>query len=172
MTTKQKTVNYTDAQVKKMTAIYQAAKDNYPATATEDEKFALRNAAMKEIEAFTGKTIPSIRSKLGVIGIYEGKPETVKSSTGKRITKRDLVDTIADNGNQRNDKFFDSLEGANKTVLEYIISLQNQLVNALDTLAMPEVVETLHELAIAEVELEENISDDENESHSDDVDPS
>jgi hypothetical protein len=169
MPTKQKAPNYTEKQVADMTSMYQAAKDNYPTKATDTEKFALRNKAMDDIAAFIGKTVPSIRSKLGIIGIYEGKPEGAKTSSGKRITKRDLVNVIADLGKQKNDKFFDSIEGANKTVLEFVIATQKQLVEAQDTLSMSVVVEALHSLDVSEIEMDENVEDAENEDASDEL---
>lgn len=169
MPTKQKTVNYDEKTVKYMTETYNAVKTSYPVNATEAEKYKLRNEAMDVIAEFIGKPVPSIRSKLGILGVYEGKPEGAKNKAGKRVTKSDLVNVIADLGKQKNGKFFDSLEGANKTVLEYVIKTQKQLVEAQDTLSMPVVVEALQVFDVSEIEDEENLQDAENEAASDEL---
>ena len=124
----EKTVNYSDEIVAKMVSTYQAAGNDVGPDG--DKK---RQAAMLEIQSFTGKSLPSIRSKLGQLGIYIAKTQPKKKSD--RVKKSDLIDQIA-KGEGKSDSFFDSLENANKSVLEYILSLQvtieglNEVINS------------------------------------------
>jgi len=111
-----KKVNYTPENVVTMVELYTSA--------DSDET---RQAAMETLSADLGKTVASIRSKLSHEGVYIAKAKAEKSGE-KRILKSDLVDQIADNAGFENDEFFESLAGANKAVLEYILKLQN--VNA------------------------------------------
>ena len=111
-----KKVNYTPEVVKTMLEIYGAA-------GTEPEQHEARQAAMEEIAEFAGKTVASVRAKLSAEGVYIKKPEVEKSVT-TRVLKSDLVAQIADNADMKNPEFFESLAGANKAVLEYILDLQ------------------------------------------------
>ena len=108
---KQKTVNYTDDMVAQMTTIYQAAHTD-----------SARDDAMLELQKLTGKSIPSIRSKLGQLKIYVAKKAAAKKSTG--VNKETMVQLIAVKTNKP-DGFFTSLESANKTVLQYVADLQD-----------------------------------------------
>ena len=108
-----KKVNYTPENVVTMVELYTSA--------DSDET---RQAAMETLSADLGKTVASIRSKLSHEGVYIAKAKAEKSGE-KRILKSDLVDQIADNAGFENDEFFESLAGANKAVLEYILKLQN-----------------------------------------------
>lgn len=124
MTTK-KVENYTAEMVTRMKAVYQAADDS-------DEA---RQEAMEAIQEFTGKSLPSIRSKLATEGVYIAKAKPTPKG-GNRVTKADLVNQIADFEPAKPSGFFDSIEGANKNVLEYVIALQvevaTQAFNELD----------------------------------------
>ena len=113
----EKQVNYSEETVKRMIDVYQSA---------DGEEG--RAQAMLEIQEFTGKSIPSIRSKLATEGVYIAKKPAVSKS--ERVTKADLVNQIADRNPDQVAGFFDSLEGVNKTVLEFILKQQPELVSA------------------------------------------
>ncbi|MCP4989150.1 MAG: hypothetical protein GY928_24755 [Colwellia sp.] len=111
MSNKEKKVNYTAAQTAHMVAIYTAAADTD----------AARSEAMDEIQRVTGRSIPSIRAKLNYEGVYiaKAKPEP-KGKTGD--SKAEILAHIQDATNEV-DGFFDSLEGANKAVLNFVLDL-------------------------------------------------
>lgn len=111
-----KKVNYTPEVVKTMLEMYGAV-------GIEPEQHEARQKAMEDIAEFAGKTVASVRAKLSSEGVYIPKPKAEKTGE-KRILKSDLVDQIADNAGLENAEFFESLAGANKAVLEYIIKLQ------------------------------------------------
>lgn len=115
--TVEKKVNYKPEIVEKMLAVYAEA-------GTSPDEHDARQAAMETIAEFAGKTVASVRAKLSSEGVYIPKPKAEKTGE-KRILKSDLVGQIADNAGLENDEFFESLAGANKAVLEYILSLQN-----------------------------------------------
>lgn len=141
----QKTVNYDDATVEKMVQVYTAA-----GSATTPEGEAARDKAMEEIQAFTGKSIPSIRSKLGNLKVYIAKNK-VTTKKSDRVTKSDLVSDLSKLAN-KHEGFFDSIEGANKTVIEYVI----ELVTASKAIAEnQEVQAVLSAQAEAEAEVDE-----------------
>jgi len=110
---KEKKVNYTADQTATMIEIYTSAED------TDDA----RMAAMDEIQAFTGRTIASIRAKLGYEGVYISKAKPLpKGKSG--VSKAELVAKIQDAEPAKPSGFFDSIEGANKAVLSYVLDLQ------------------------------------------------
>ncbi len=109
-----KTVNYTAENVAKMREVYCAA---------DGEKE--RDAAIVTLATDLGKTVASIRSKLSFEGVYIAKAKPESKST--RTTKADLMADIADNAQHPNDAFFDSLSGANRDVLRWVIGLQTQI---------------------------------------------
>lgn len=111
-----KQVNYTAENVVQMTALYQAA-----------DSESTREIAIEQIAEGLGKTVASVRSKLSHEGIYIPKVKAEKTGT-TRVTKSDLVQVIADFAGLENDSFFDSLEGANKAVLAYVIGLQQDVL--------------------------------------------
>jgi len=115
--TVEKKVNYKPEVVVKMLAVYAAA-------GIGPENEGARQEAMENIAEFAGKTVASVRAKLSSEGAYIPKVKAEKTGE-KRILKSDLVDQIADNAKLENDEFFESLAGANKAVLEYILKLQN-----------------------------------------------
>lgn len=120
MTTK--AANYTPEMEKKMVEVYTAAKN-------EDE----RSVAMDAICVATGKRLASVRAKLANLGVYVAKKAIAKKSTSK-VKKADIVTSIATlAGETYHAGFFDSLESANKTVLEYIVSLQSEVARLDDT---------------------------------------
>lgn len=108
-----KVVNYSPETTAKMIEVYQAAGDS-------DEE---RKTAMLEIQEFTGKSLASIRSKLGFENVYiaQAKP-TPKGKTG--LAKSEIVSLIQDAEPVKPSGFFDSIEAANKSVLEYVLNLQ------------------------------------------------
>lgn len=107
-----KTQNYTAEQVAEV-------REAYVAAGTHEDRLAVVDQFAEKF----GKTVASIRSKLAHEGVYIAKPKPESKST--RVKKSELVQQIADKADLDNDSFFDSLEGANKAVLEWIISLQN-----------------------------------------------
>ena len=114
--TAEKKVNYPPEMVKTMLEVYGAA-------GVEPEQHDARQAAMENLAETFGKTVASIRAKLSSESVYIKKPEAEKSTT-KRVLKSDLVGEIAENAGMENAEFFESLAGANKSVLEYILTLQ------------------------------------------------
>ena len=52
--------------------------------------------------------------------------KTITKVKSGRITKEAIVGEIATNANLKNDQFFESLKGANKSVLAYIVALQHE----------------------------------------------
>jgi hypothetical protein len=111
--TKEKAPNYTADIVADIVAVYQAAADTD----------ADRQAAMAESAAKHGRSVASIRSKLAYEQVYI--PLAKKESKGtNRVKKSDMVSDIAANAGKANDSFFDSLEGSNKGVLNYVLDLQ------------------------------------------------
>ena len=109
----EKKVNYPEAMVVRMTEIYTGAEDSE----------AAREAAILEIQEFSGKTVSSIRAKLGSEGIYIPKAKVEKK--GKSVSKSDMVAKIQDFEPALPSGFFDSLETANKGVLTYVLGLQS-----------------------------------------------
>ena len=89
-------------------------------TAAETDE--ARKAALDEIQRFTGKSLPSIRSKLGQMKIYVS-PTKPKGDGKGRVTKADLVQKIADAVPEKPAEFFDSLETTTKPVLQWVLSL-------------------------------------------------
>ena len=120
--------NYTPEMVEKMTTIYVAA-----GSETGDAGDAKRQAALEEIQKETGKSLHSIRSKLGLLGVYIAKTPAAKKGTN-RITKAEMISEVADTATKP-DGFFDSLEGATKNVIQYVISLQAEVESLQDELA-------------------------------------
>ena len=120
MNTKEKQTNYDEKTIEKMTSIYTAA-----GTEPGEEGDKARQNAVEEIQRQTGKSLHSIRAKLGQLKIYipKGKPVT---KGAKRETKADMIAVVASNAPDKHAGFFDSLEGANKTVISYVIALQNE----------------------------------------------
>jgi hypothetical protein len=125
MTTK-KAVNYSPENIVYMTGIYQAA-------TTEAE----RKAAMETIATELNKTVASVRSKLSFEQVYI--PLVATPSKGKRVTKADLLAEIADTADHDNDQFFDSLSGANASVLRWIMELQADIEAQQALIAEPEM---------------------------------
>jgi hypothetical protein len=114
--TVEKKVNYPPEMVADIVEVYTSI-------GTEPELHQDRQKAMEQLAEKHGKTVASIRAKLSSEAVYIKKPETEKSTT-KRVLKSDLVDEIAENAGKDNAEFFESLAGANKAVLQYILSLQ------------------------------------------------
>jgi hypothetical protein len=114
--TVEKKVNYPPEMVKTMLEVYGAV-------GTEPEQQDDRQAAMEQLAETFGKTVASIRAKLSSESVYIPKVKAEKSTT-KRILKSDLVDKIAENAGKENAEFFESLAGANKDVLNYILAMQ------------------------------------------------
>ena len=108
--------NYSDAEVARMVEVY---------TAESVQTQADREAAVEALHVELDRPIASIRSKLAHEGVYIAKPKP--QPKGGRTKKSDLVQRIADEADMKNDSFFDSLEGANKAVLEWIIDLQDEV---------------------------------------------
>lgn len=114
---KEKVVNYSPEMVIQMTDIYQAATNE-----TE------RESAVLEIQELTGKTVASIRSKLAHENVWIAKAK--KAASEKKSTKSELVAQIADFAEMKNDSFFESIAGSNRSVLEYVLQLQVDLQSA------------------------------------------
>jgi hypothetical protein len=127
---------YTDKETKIVRDVYLAASQEIGADGD-----ASRTAAILQIQELTGKSVQSIRGKLGSEGIYINltKPET-KGKSGK--SKADLLDEIIAGDPNQVDGFFDSLEAANKTVLGYVISLQNGAIADNFEVDLSDVTET------------------------------
>ena len=110
---KEKKANYSPEETAQYVAIYKGAADS-------DEA---RNAAMDEIQEVSGRTIASIRAKLNYEGVYIAKAKPVaKGRTGE--SKADILAKIQDANPEKPSGFFDSLEGANKTVLSFVLAQQ------------------------------------------------
>ena len=110
-----KTVNYSPENETYMREVYDPS-------ASEAE----RTTQIETIAGKLGKTVASVRSKLSHMQVYVplSKPE----ATGKgRILKSDILSEIAANANHPNDQFFDSLAGANRDVLKWVIALQTRV---------------------------------------------
>lgn len=118
MVEKVKVPNYSAETTLKMIEIYQSA-----GSEISPEGEAARESAMLEIQVLTGKTINSIRAKLGSENVYiaKAKPEP-KGKNG--MSKSELVAKIQDGEVSKPSGFFDSLESANKLVLSYVLELQ------------------------------------------------
>ena len=118
---KSKKQNYTPEETGSMIAVYQAAADT-------DEA---RQAAMDEIQRVSGKTIASIRAKLNYEGVYiaKAKPEP-KGKNG--ASKAELIAKIQDANPVRASGLFDSLEGANKAVLNFVLAQQPAVIAAVE----------------------------------------
>lgn len=115
----EKKQNYTPEQTAQYVAIYQAAEDNDKA----------RLAAMDEIQRVSGKTINSIRAKLNYEGVYIKKEKAeAKGRTGE--SKSELVAKIQDANPEKPDGFFESLAGANKAVLSFVLAQQPSVIAA------------------------------------------
>jgi hypothetical protein len=114
--TAKKVENYNAETTAHMIDIYQSADDS-------DEA---RQEAMEAIQEFTGKSLPSIRSKLATEGVYIAKAKPVAKG-GERITKATLVNKMADAEPSKPSGFFDSIEGANKNVIQYVLGLQSEI---------------------------------------------
>ena len=125
---------YSESDVEKMVQLYSAA-------TSESE----RETAMNEIQAFTGNSIPSIRSKLVFEKVYVSKAKAVKKGSG--VNKSELVQKIADANAMQTAGFFDSLEGANKTVLMWILSMLDKVSEQAAILADVEVAALVAEIA-------------------------
>jgi hypothetical protein len=110
MTTVKKT-NYTEAQEKRLAAVYKP-------TASEVDRASQMVALSNEM----GRTIPSIRSKLSNMKLYVAKVQA--AAKGKRVSKAEIVTTISEVENLKNDSFFNSLDSVNRDVLLWIASLQ------------------------------------------------
>ena len=111
MTEKAKKVNYTPEMVADMVTVYGAATDE-----------STRDAAMDSLATKYGKTVASIRSKLSFEGVYVAKAKPTAKGTNA-VKKADMVTAIAEFAND-DSLSFDSLENANRTVLNYVIDLQ------------------------------------------------
>ena len=111
MTEKAKKVNYTPEMVADMVTVYGAATDEFS-----------RDAAMDSLATKYGKTVASIRSKLSFEGVYQAKAKATPKGTNA-VKKADMVTAIAEFAND-DSLSFDSLENANRTVLNYVIDLQ------------------------------------------------
>lgn len=109
--TKEKVVNYSPELESQMSEIYLAAE-------SESE----RVEAVEEIQEISGKSLASIRSKLSHMQIWI--PKVKPESKAKKSSKSDLVAQIADNAENPNDSFFESIAGSNRAVLSYVLGLQ------------------------------------------------
>jgi len=121
---KEKQVNYTQAMVDQMVAIYAAA-----GTETGEAGDKARQDALEKIQAQTGKSLHSVRAKLGQVGVYIAKAQA--KAKGTNVTKAELIAQVADNDPAKHEGFFDSLESCTKTVIKYVIGLQNDRNEAL-----------------------------------------
>ena len=111
-----KKVNYPPEMVKTMLEVYGAAENT-------DEA---RQEAMEKLSEQFGRTVASIRAKLSFERVYIAKAKPEKSG-GTRILKSDIVSLIAKNSGEKNAEFFESLAGANRAVLDYIVRVQTDL---------------------------------------------
>jgi hypothetical protein len=109
-----KKVNYSDENIALMESVYDI-----------DASDSDRKSQVDSLAETLGKTAASIRAKLSSLGVYKAmaKPEP----KGSRITKSAKIAEIADFAGKRNDAFFDSLQGANSDVLDFILETQTAL---------------------------------------------
>lgn len=101
---KEKAVNYTEAQVARMKEVY---------TGTDNKSEV--EALAKEL----GKSAPSVRSKLANLGLY--KSEAKASGVEDKVTKRTIAEAIGEKAALQ-DHEVDGLEKATKAALEKILA--------------------------------------------------
>lgn len=119
MTEATKKANYTPEMVAKMVSVYGAA-----GVELTPEGEAKRQKAMESLATDLSRTVASIRSKLSFEKVYIPKVKaTPKNSTTAK--KSDTVTAIAECANDSTVNF-ESLENANRKVLDYIVDLQCQ----------------------------------------------
>jgi len=109
-----KKVNYSEENIATMVEVYDVEASD-----------ADRKAQVDSLAETLGKTAASIRAKLSSLGVYKAMAKA--EPKGTRITKSAKIADIADIAGMRNDAFFDSLQGANSDVLDYILEMQTAL---------------------------------------------
>lgn len=105
-----KIANYTEEQVKALVEAYVNAGD-----------YDSQQAVIESFHVKLGKTIASIRAKLTREGVYQKKVATRKNGS-KVERKAAKVARIAEHSS-RSLEFFDSLEKANATVLDELLTM-------------------------------------------------
>jgi len=145
---KQKTVNYDADTMARMEVIYLDAEKNHPDIL---DPYLAQQEAVKEIQIMTGKSLASIRSKLGDMEIYKPKPKVVKKG-GKRVTKNTLVTRLGEGDPAQSEGFFDSIEGSRYEVIEYVLNQQKLIAELEHTLSLEGVQDAIQ----AALEVDEN----------------